>query len=251
MRSPDLFWGPLLGAHLGPREGELMTRTVGCVGYDQELDIHFLDVPFGKNRNSIRRLPITQPLIDLGFIRYVEHVKKLGATYLFPHRDYTLPTLARDPSKYCCEYFAALLTACGIVDPDLVFHSFRHTIVSALHDAGVSLADAMQIVGHEAQTHAIRAGVLTKKQAASVHLRTYMHAGQARASVNHPLANLKRELERAVTLPLDYARLRIAADVVREHLIATQGGFKAGWAGQNKKYGEQQVKRLGLAQGSV
>jgi integrase len=245
-RSPDFFWVPLLGAHLGGREGEFVNRTVGCVGFDDKLGIWFIDVPVGKNDNSIRRLPITQPLIDLGFIEYVNHVKKLGGTYLFPHRDYTAPTLVRDPSKYCCARFAALLTLCGLVDPDLVFHSFRHTVVSALHDAGVSLADAMQICGHEAQTSAIRAGVLTKKQAASVHLRTYTHSAQARASVNDPVAHHKAELERAVRLPLDYAQLRVAADIVREHVVRTPGGFQAGWAAQKKKYTDQQVAKLAI-----
>lgn len=250
-RSPDYFWVPLLGAHLGGREGEFVDRTVGCVGFDDKLCIWFIDIPVGKNDNSIRRLPITQPLIDLGFIEYVDHVKKLGATYLFPHRDYTAPTLVRDPSKYCCARFAALLTRCGIVDPDLVYHSFRHTLVSALHDAGVSLADAMQICGHQAQTHAIRAGVLTKSQAASVHLRTYTHSSQARASVNEPVAHHKAELERAVRLPLDYAQLRVAADIVREHVVRTPGGFEAGWAAQNKRYASKQLSRLEVARGGA
>jgi integrase len=250
-RSPDYFWVPLLGAHLGGREGEFVNRTVGCVGFDDELGIWFIDVPVGKNDSSVRRLPITQPLIDLGFIKYVDHVKRLGGTYLFPHRDYTTPTLLRDPSKYCCARFAALLTQCGIVHPDLVFHSFRHTVVSALHDAGVNLADAMQICGHEAQTHAIRSGVLTKKQARSVHLRTYTHSAQSRASVNDPVAHHKAELERAVRLPLDYAKLRIAADIVRKHLVRTPDGFEAGWAAQNKRYAKEQVSKLEIARGGV
>jgi integrase len=250
-RSPDYFWVPLLGAHLAGREGEFVSRTVKCVGFDDTLGIWFIDIPVGKNDSSIRRLPITQPLIDLGFIEYVDHVKKLGGTYLFPHRDYTTPTLVRDPSKYCCARFAALLTLCGIVDPDLVFHSFRHTVVSALHDAGVSLADAMQICGHEAQTSAIRAAVLTKEQAASVHLRTYTHSAQARVSVNEPVAHHKAELDRAVRLPLDYAQLRVAADIVREHLVRTPDGFKAGWAAQNKRYTNEQLARLEIARGGA
>ncbi|WP_394397791.1 site-specific integrase [Roseateles sp. LKC17W] len=175
--QPDWFWSPLIAAHLGVRAGEVVQLSVDDFHFDPLHKIWFVSVQlqFAKNRNSVRTLPLHQGLIDLGLIDYIERVRSLGGTQLFPHRDYTTATLSRDPSKRVSENFAKLLAKRGLEDPDLVFHSFRHMVVSALHDAGVSLAEAMQICGHEAMEFCVRNRVMTKKQGRSMHLPTYTH----------------------------------------------------------------------------
>lgn len=249
MREPDNFWAPILAIHLGVRLGEILQLSVHDFKRDPECGVwHFyIDHQYAKNDNSIRRLPITQPLIDLGFIEYIDHVKGLGLDQLFPHRDYTSKTLERDPSKRVSERFAGYLDKVGISDVDLVFHSFRHTVVSALHDGGVSLSDAMQIVGHEAQEHAVRSGLMSRQQARSIHMSTYAGGAEPRLDVSNVLVHLKRALERCVRPDLDYASLRIAADIVRQHLRLREGDAVAGWPAQNRRYTATQANLLGAA----
>lgn len=246
--QPDWFWTPLIAAHLGVRAGEVVQLSVDDFHFDPLHQIWFVAIrlQFAKNRNSVRTLPLHQGLIDLGLIDYIERVRSLGAKQLFPHRDYTTATLSRDPSKRVSENFARLLARCGLEDPDFVFHSFRHMVVSALHDAGVSLAEAMQICGHEAMEFRVRNGAMTKKQARSLHLPTYTHPTTPRLDISYPAARLKTEIERSVKLPIDYARLRKAAAIVVEHLRRTPEGFAAGWPLQNHRYTERQLSRLDL-----
>jgi len=248
MREPDNFWAPILAIHLGVRLGEILQLSVHDFKRDPECGVwHFyIDHQYAKNDNSIRRLPITQPLIDLGFIEYIDHVKCLGLVQLFPHRDYTSKTLERDPSKRVSERFASYLDKVGVSDVDLAFHSFRHTVVSALHDGGVSLSDAMQIVGHEAQGHAVRAGLISRAQARSIHMSTYASGNEPRLDVPNVLLHLKRALEQCVRPDLDYAKLRIAADIVRQHLRVRERKVVAGWPAQNRRYTASQVNLLNV-----
>ncbi|MDO8264112.1 MAG: site-specific integrase [Gallionella sp.] len=246
IRDPDYFWAPLLGMHLGVRLGEVVNRQLRDIGYMAEIDVWYIDVPTegAKNVNSVRRLPITAPLIELGFLRYVEHVRKLGGKYLFPHRNWSKPTAMRDPSKNQSRNFGMHMTAIGLPASMLVFHSFRHTIVSALQDAGVPLSHAMQIAGHEAQDHAIKTGRITTEQARSVHLSTYTHADLARLGIQYPILELTSALERSVKPPIDYQMLARAGDLVRELLRNVGGKFVAGWPPQSEKYTQKIINRL-------
>lgn len=230
-RSADHFWAPLLAVHLGTRLKELVTLTLDRIGVHAQTCITYMDVTpeFAKNKNSVRRLPVSQQLVDLGFLEYVEHLRKLGATQLFPHLDFQCPTLRKDPSKYTSRRFGAYLDTLDIRSRDLVFHSFRHTVVSALQDSNVPLADAMQITGHQAQEHAVATGRMSVAQAQSVHIKTYVHSDKARLNVEYPLARLKGHLDR-LSIGLDYLALRQAADIVRENTVQTTCGFESGWS---------------------
>jgi len=245
-RDPDYFWGPLLGLHFGARLGEFVTAKLKDIGYIQAIDTWYIDVSdeAAKNSNSVRRLPITEPLIRLGFLKYVEHLQRLGAEYLFPHRDWTTKTALLDKSKQQSRRFGEYLDAIGIQSPDLVFHSFRHTVVSVMQDAGVPLSHAMQIAGHEAQDHAVRTGRITEEQARSVHQSVYTHADLERMGTDYPILALKDALERSIRPPIDYARLAIAAEIVLEHTKKISGKFRAGWPPQRKRYTAEMTARL-------
>jgi integrase len=203
-RAADYFWAPLLGLHLGMRLKEIVTLLLAAIKQSELSKVWTIDVldDFSKNANSVRRLPVPQKLIDVGFLDYVEHVRSLGATQLFPHRDLTSTTLKHDPSKNCSRAFGDYLTSRGLTDPDLVFHSFRHTVITALQDGETPLADSMQLVGHQAQEHALKTGKVTQEMARSVHLSVYSHADSARLNVNDPMLRLKSHLERCIMAPL-------------------------------------------------
>jgi integrase len=251
----DYFWAPLLGLHLGTRLKEIITLELKDIAQHEATGIWYMDVKpeHAKNANSIRRLPIASRLVELGFIEYVSRLRNLGATHLFPHRDFTSPTMRRDPSKNCSRKFGEYLDALASRDapdyralssPSLVFHSFRHTVVTALHDAGTPLSEAMQITGHQAQEHALRTGKLSASEARSVHLKTYTHADRARMHVEYPLARLKKHLDDSITPPLDYVGLRRAAFIVTEHVVKTAAGFKSGWHKLQRAQAEEQIQRL-------
>lgn len=126
----------------------------------------------------------------------------------------------------------------------MVFHSFRHTVVTALQDAGTPLKDSMEIAGHQAQEHAVRIGMISRQQAESVHLRTYTHADKPVLNREYPLARLQQHLDAAIDAPLDYARLRKAAAIVTEHVSKTKDGFKSGWSSLKLGHAGRQLQRL-------
>lgn len=243
-RAADYFWAPLIGLHLGTRLKEIVTLELDAIDRDGATGLWFMDVKpeYAKNKNSIRRLPITEKLLGLGFIEYVEHLRRLGATKLFPHVDFDSATMQADPSKNCSRQFGKYLDSLGIKSPDLVFHSFRHTVVTALQLNNTPLSDAMQITGHLAQEYAVRTGKVSEADVRSVHIDTYTHADKAQLGKVYPLERVKGHLDRSIDVPLDYARLKLAAGIIKEHTAKTVDGFVSRWSRQNE---DQLIARLG------
>jgi hypothetical protein len=133
----------------------------------------------------------------------------------------------------------------GLPNKELVFHSFRHTVVTALQCAGVPLHVSQQIVGHAAQDHAIRTGHMTVEQARSVTLTVYTHADIPSLNAPDPFKTLKNALEDNLMLPLDYVHLKKAAAVVLAHTRkskASKTGFDSGWPPQDKAYSEKLLR---------
>jgi len=243
-RKADYFWAPLLGLHLGTRLKEIITLELNAIGRDEATGLWFMDVKpeYAKNKNSIRRLPIAEKLLDVGFIEYVQHLRNIGATRLFPHLDFDNPTMVADPSKNASRHFGNYLDSLGMRSPDLVFHSFRHTVVTALQLNNTPLSDAMQITGHLAQDYAVRTGRVTESDARSVHLETYTHADKAQLGKVYPLERVKGHLDRSIDVKLDYARLRVAAAIVSDHTVAEADEFVSGWSRQKES---EYIERLG------
>ena len=244
-RDPDYFWCGLFAAHQGGRLAEYVLATPNDVAQDQH-GIWYLAVrkKVAKNKNSVRRIPIPQPLLDLGFLAYVDHVRRLGATHLWPHRDLTSKTALRLPTKNQSDTFGRYLDRLHIVDPLLVFHSFRHTVVTALLDTGTPVHLSMQLCGHEAQTAAVARGLITEEEARSVHMTDYSHPDEDRLNSISPLALMRDALERSVRLPLDYTGLKVAAQIVLEHTRKVGDRFVTGWPAQRVKYTAAQLARL-------
>ncbi len=245
-RTADYYWGPLLGLHLGVRLGEIVHADLAQIDRDPDTGIWYMDIhpDDAKNANSIRRLPLTQPLIDLGLLRYVEHVRALGSTALFPHIDRTTRLAAEKRSKNQSRHFGSYLNRLDIRDPKLVFHSFRHTVVTALQDGNTPLHDAMMIAGHEAISRAIRTGRITPSGARSVHLSVYTHSDLQRMGVDYPLVRFKAHLERCINPPIDYDRLSRAASVVLSHTRKVGNRFVSGWPAQRASYTQSQIQKL-------
>lgn len=81
------YWLPLLALYTGARANELcqlLIEDVYKVGDILVLDINDKYDKKVKTSNAIRKIPVHQALIDLGFIDYIDTVKKANNEKLFP-----------------------------------------------------------------------------------------------------------------------------------------------------------------------
>lgn len=147
-KLPDLYWGPLLALFTGARAEELASLDISQI-YAVK-GIHIIHILDGKTVNAKRRVPVHDQLLALGFLDYVASVKGAGYTKLFPH----LKDGKNGFKKNMCRQFGEYLDlpAVNIVDPLKVFHSFRHTVVTALTNAGVNDGLKRALVGHDIDT---------------------------------------------------------------------------------------------------
>lgn len=149
VRSESHKWGMLLGMFTGARLNEICQLDIADV--QQDGDVWFLnitdegnDTKSVKSKAGRRNVPLHAELILLGFLDFVES-RKSGAR-LFP--DYKFITnggYGRNLSRWCNDVFLPKL---GIKQPGLVFHSFRHTVVTRLSQADVPEPIIQCLVGH-------------------------------------------------------------------------------------------------------
>jgi len=97
-----------------------------------------------KNRRSKRIVPVHQKLIDLGLLRYVEKLREAGKARLFP--DW------QPEDKVNRWFLRTFMPAIGITDDRKVFHSFRHSLKTALAQYGVNRDVSDLITGHKDQS---------------------------------------------------------------------------------------------------
>lgn len=148
-KHPWRYWLPLLGRATGARLEELCQlrvddfieqQGISCIRIDDSREGQNL-----KNASSRRALPLHPSLIEQGLLQYVESVKTTGATQLFPELEAVRGKRGHAASKWFGRYKAKL----GITDPRKTFHSFRHTFIDDLRDAGVQDSLIKRMVGHE------------------------------------------------------------------------------------------------------
>jgi integrase len=253
--AADYFWGPLLGLFTGARLGELMTRSLDDIRVDPRSGLLVLRIfdQTGeqlKNRNSQRLVPIAQRLLDIGFGRYVEHVRSLGSTRLFPHLK-EAQTRESDPSKNQSRRFSQYLEHIGLKEGDLVFHSFRHTVITVMHVGGVPMMDTELIAGHAAQDlvrEIDNANGGGRRSWSATQPTTYIHADAYERDGQSLMTRLKGHIDKTLDFDLDYKGLTCAAEIVRAHTtVAKEAGkpvFKSGWHTNAKQVTEDMVARL-------
>ena len=148
-KHPWRYWLPLMGRTTGARLEELCQLRVDdfteqqgiqCIRIDDSREGQNL-----KNASSRRILPIHPALLDLGLLLYIESVRASGADRVFPELEAVRGKLGHAPSKW----FGRYKTKLGITDPRKTFHSFRHTLIDDLRDAGVQDSLIKRIAGHE------------------------------------------------------------------------------------------------------
>lgn len=155
---PHRWWGPMLGLFSGARVNEVAQIYLDDV---QEIagvwGVFLWKKTRGqkiKNKSSIRFLPLAKPLLDAGFLDFVEDMKATGHPRLFPH----LPMGTKEDGTpngkgygvQLSKQFGAYAKTFGI-EKGTGFHAFRHTISTALAELGVSSPDIALLTGHAIQ----------------------------------------------------------------------------------------------------
>jgi integrase len=150
-QNPYAYWLMPMGLLTGARLGELAQlylsdfvelNGVPCLEISDDEEGQRV-----KNENAKRLVPIHNKLIELGLLRYVEVLRREGQIRLFPELSERRDGFAQAASNW----FQRHKKKCGIEGKHTkVFHSFRHTFISALLDDEVPEHAVAQIVGHEA-----------------------------------------------------------------------------------------------------
>jgi integrase len=152
-RQPDQYWVPLLMLHHGPRLGEACQLTthdfvtvdgVHCV----RIDDHF-DGTAIKTESSRRIIPLHPGVLQLGLLDYIADVRNVaGDGLIFPYlRTGSLNGFGDATGESINKYMERRLC-----NPRKRSHSFRHTVVETLKQAGVHEEWRCEFVGHSHDT---------------------------------------------------------------------------------------------------
>jgi len=134
---------------------------VGDIQQEVESGVWYIDFCEDKSGDKSikgskkRKVPINKQLIELGFLKYVEHVVKSKSKHLFP--DVTT-TLKGDPIKVGYGYAQAFSKwfnrtyrkncNVGQGDEKRDFHSFRHTLTDYYKQHDIAEHLVCEITGH-------------------------------------------------------------------------------------------------------
>lgn len=138
--EPFKFWAPIIAFYTGMRVREIAQLYLNNIVEEQMLDedgnpidIVYFDIKQGqakqsvKSKHSVRRVPLHQVLLDLGFMEYVADVRKAGFKTLFPE----LMMYGDDPGAHVTKWFSKYLReVCLVESKKKVFHCFRHLLTT-------------------------------------------------------------------------------------------------------------------------
>jgi len=119
------WWLPVLALLHGARLTELAAMPVEHVRQTPEGTWYFdLTDRQVKNVTSQRVIPLHPQLIALGFLDYVADLREREQVWLFPDLDHEAKV---GPGHGFSKWFGRWTTSIGLTDPEITFHSFRHT----------------------------------------------------------------------------------------------------------------------------
>ncbi|MFV1846829.1 site-specific integrase [Stenotrophomonas maltophilia] len=197
---PHRYWAPLLAYYTGARINEIAQlklsdfetiNGIWCIQIRVGKDVGEDGLALGttsqkvKGKASIRTIPVSPDLISLGLKNYLDDVRTTGHPRLFPHLSagVSIKNGRRQVLGYShalVPVFSKYLKTKGFPN-GVVFHAFRHTFVSVLHEQGASIEQIESITGH-LDSSGNRSG-------RTLH-RHYLHK-KANASIKDDLATIK------------------------------------------------------------
>lgn len=147
------YWIPLLAAYTGARMGEIESLRVQDIDRESGL-INICPTPARKlkTKESVRKLPLHQELIRLGFFDYVDAVRQT-----FGQESTVFVDLGSvDSNKTHADRFQKKWlkilneTISDAKSKDLCFHSFRHYIIQNLAAKSIPDSLCVRFTGHKA-----------------------------------------------------------------------------------------------------
>lgn len=168
LEYPHRFWIPQISLYTGARANELAQLKVRDVSRENGRWLLRIQKTFDegarnsggprttrqktKSLSAVRTIPIAKPLIDAGFVDYVEDIKKTGHPRLFPHLRLSVKKngqpSGRGYSPEIVRQFSVYAKGLGI-ESGVALHAFRHTIVTALDTARIPDSVQAALTGHE------------------------------------------------------------------------------------------------------
>ncbi|RXZ43123.1 phage integrase SAM-like domain-containing protein [Crenobacter cavernae] len=153
------YWFPLLLRFTGARPQEIAHLMSDDIVEDHgRLWIYVFSDAVAPNQRerptktgvSLRRIPVSRHLLELGFADYVKMVPKEHWLLPMPVGGKYIHNRARYALKYLGQYLRQTL---GITSKRLVTYSFRHTVIDECRVAGVTGEDRDAFVGHAEGDH--------------------------------------------------------------------------------------------------
>lgn len=147
------FWLPLISIFTGARISELCQLKISdvqeqdgiwCISINEEGDKNV------KTKAAIRKVPIHNTIIDLGFLNYVKSQKQACADMLFSGlSNHSRNGYSAGVGRWFNEKY---LVSCAVRDADLTIkkthHSFRHTLYHHFQVLSVDEKRINSIIGH-------------------------------------------------------------------------------------------------------
>lgn len=146
-----LYWVPLLLAYTGARLGEVAQLFASEVRRCPDTEVWFLDLRPGddksvKTGSSVRRVPLHDDLLALGFLDYVQSLPADGRLFpkLQPHKSNGYGyAVGKAWAKYLRE-------VAGVHSSASPAHGLRHTFKTLCREVGIETAVSDWITGHSA-----------------------------------------------------------------------------------------------------
>jgi len=158
----------MIGLYTGARVNEVCQlklndiveeRGVWCIAFQKTVDKDLAADPKKKRRcrqsmkgaGCMRIVPIAKPLLDAGFLEFVEDMKDTGHSRLFPLLSAgisrsTGETNARYSQQFVVD-FGRYLKGLGF-EKGIGFHAFRHTLATELDANDVPEKEIALVTGH-------------------------------------------------------------------------------------------------------
>lgn len=184
----DEYWLPILGLYTGARLSEIIQLHLSDCFLDDDYPHISInedgpekpgdpDYKHVKSEAGVRLIPLHPDLFEMGFREFFDGQRKLAGKRkrLFSRIRYGADG---HPSTPYSKKFGRLLSKVQLDDPQLVFHSFRHTMMDAFRNSGTSKFVVDRIIGHQDQSAAGEYGIGVSKQV----------AWEAMASIKMPLS---------------------------------------------------------------
>lgn len=148
-KYPHRFWAPLIGLFTGARITEVCQLYVDDIANEHGVPgFHIRKSKQGqklKNKSSLRFIPVAKPLLDAGFLTFIDDMKKAGQERLFPD----LPNNDGNGfGRQMSRQFSTYIKSRGVSDAGMGFHAFRHTLATRLDRAGIGHGTIARITGH-------------------------------------------------------------------------------------------------------